>query len=66
MCNLPAIPIRKFESLEYKIEFWGMVAELASHIKTITWKGFRKVGKLQYFDNDGKPIYIAGVDPYDK
>ena len=61
---LPAIPIKKFESLEYRIAWWGMVADLATHIKKVSWKGFRKVGKIQYLDNDGKPIYIAGADPY--
>ncbi len=32
----------------------------------VQWKGFRKVGVFGYFDNDGNPLHIAGVDPYDE
>ena len=51
--NLPAIPLKRFETLEAFIWFHGY--ELPRQGFKIQWKGFRKEGKLKY---------ISGVDPY--
>lgn len=34
----------------------GMTEKQAVHVGNIRWKGFRKVGKLKYFDNNGFEI----------